>query len=81
MIRIIMSLLAVLYIGGIFLVPSMQALRFDLIAWMCFGVYMLILFFIRGLSQGQRYENLSKEENDRLDDTKEILKERSKWYH
>ena len=80
MITIIMSLPAVVYIVGIFLIPSMQSLKSDLIAWMFFGLYMLITFFIWGLSKGHRYETISKDKNDNLDDTKEILKERNKWY-
>ena len=76
----IMTLLAAVYIVGIFFVPSMQPLKSDLIAWMVFGVYLLILFFIMGLSRGHRYEAPSQEENALLNDTKDILKERSKWY-
>ena len=79
-IAVIMSILAVFYIIGIFMIPSMQILKSDLIAWMFFGLYVLILFFIWGLSKGHRYEKISKDENDVLDDTKEVLKERSKWY-
>ena len=75
-----MSFLAAFYIIGIFLIPFMQTLKSDLIAWMFFGLYVFILFFIWGLSKGHRYESIPKEENDRLDDTKDILKERSKWY-
>lgn len=75
-----MFVFAILYIISIFMIPLMQSLQSDLIAWMFFGLYLLILFFIRGLSKDQRYESLSKEENDRLNDTKDVLKERSKWY-
>lgn len=75
-----MFVFAILYIISIFMIPLMQSLQSDLIAWMFFGLYLLIMFFIRGLSKDQRYESLSKEENDRLNDTKDVLKERSKWY-
>jgi len=70
-----MALLATLYIDRIFLIPSMQELKYNLIAWMVFGPYMLSLFFIWSLSKGHRYEIISKEENNALDDTKEILNE------
>ena len=75
-----MSVFATLYIVGIFFLPSMQALKTDILAWMFFFLYILILLFIRGLSKEHRYEMLSKDENDILDETKEILKERSKLY-
>ena len=76
----IMFLLAIFYILGILFIPWMAPLKYDIFAWIFFGIYLLILVFIRGLTKGHRYETMSEQENANMKETQEILKERSKWY-
>lgn len=76
----IMFLLAIFYILGILFIPWMASLKYDIFAWIFFGIYLLILVFIRGLTKGQRYETMSEQEKANMKETQEILKERSKWY-
>jgi len=76
----IMFLLAILYILGILFIPWMAPLKSDIFAWIIFGIYLLILVFVRGLAKGHRYETMSEQENANIKETQEILKERSKWY-
>ena len=48
-IKIVLILIAVLYIIGIICVPFMEPLRFNVFAWIIFAVYLLCAIFICGL--------------------------------
>lgn len=79
-VSIIMFLFAILYILGILFIPWMAPLKYDIFAWIFFGIYLLILAFIRGLSKDHKYESMTEKENANIKETQEIIKERSKWY-
>ena len=75
-----MTVLAALYIVGVYTIPALKSLSTDFLAWMIFGVYILVLLFVWSLSFGHRYEKISEEKNSQLNDTKDVLKEKSKWH-
>ena len=80
-IKIVLILIAVLYIIGIICVPFMEPLRFNVFAWIIFAVYLLCAIFICGLlgNKNKQY-GATDEEKKEGKISQELLKERNKWF-
>ena len=78
-----LTLLAVLYLIGLYTVPAMEPLRHEFYFWLLYIIFVLILVCLWTLSgKKQRYWKHSQDEidNEELDITKEVLREKNKWY-
>ena len=67
---------------AMFFVPALAARR-GLFFWMLYGVYVLVVLFIWGVTgKGNRNVNQGfdpEADNRKLDETREIIRERSRW--
>lgn len=81
MIKIILPLLAILYIIGILFIPFMEPLRYNLFAWLLFVIYIINTIFIYSLlnNRDKSYEATEQEKKEMVI-SQELLKERGKWY-
>ena len=67
---------------AMFFVPALAARR-GLFFWMLYGVYVLVVVFLWGVT-GKGNRNVSQDfdpetDNQKLDGTKDILREKSRW--
>ena len=67
---------------AMFFVPALAARR-GLFFWMLYGVYVLVVLFLWGIT-GKGNRNVSRGfdpavDNQTLDETKDILREKSRW--
>ncbi len=80
-IKYVMLLVAFLYILGIFVFPFMEHLKYNWIAWVVLGIYLLNLIFLWAIDAKKK----NIEEVDREEATKEakisqeLLRDRNKW--
>lgn len=77
-----MTIGAVLLLPAMYLVPTLAERR-DFFSWMLYGLYVLITLFVWGVT-GKGNRNVSRDfdpdmDNRNLDETKEIIRERSRW--
>ena len=77
-----MTIGAAALLPAMFFVPALAARR-DLFFWMLYGVYVLAVLFAWGIT-GKGNRNVSRDfdpeaDNQKLDETKEILLEQSRW--
>lgn len=76
-----MSLVAFLYILGIFVFPFMEPLKHNWIAWVVLGIYLLNLILLWAIDA----KKTTIEEGDKEEATKEakisqeLLRDRNKW--
>ena len=67
---------------AMFFVPALAARR-GLFFWMLYGVYVLVVLFIWGVTgKGNRNVNQGfdpEADNRKLDETREIIRERNRW--
>ena len=77
-----MTAAAVLLLPAMYLVPALAERR-GLFSWMLYGVYVLVVVFLWGVT-GKGNRNVSQgfdpaADNQTLDETKDILREKSRW--
>ena len=77
-----MTAAAVLLLPAMYLVPALAERR-GLFSWMLYGVYVLAVVFLWGIT-GKGNRNVSRgfdpaADNQTLDETKDILREQSRW--
>jgi len=81
-IKWLMTILAVLLLPAMYLVPVLAELR-GLFFWMLYGVYLLVVLFVWGVTgKGNRYASRDFEpetDNRKLNETQEILREKGRW--
>ena len=78
----LMTIAAVLLLPAMYLVPVLAERR-DLFFWMLYGLYILAVLFVWGVT-GKGNRNVSREvdpeaDNQTLEATKEALREKSRW--
>ena len=78
----LMTVAAVLLLPAMYLVPALAERR-GLFFWMLYGVYVLVVVFLWGVT-GKGNRNVSQDfdpetDNQKLDGTKDILREKSRW--
>lgn len=78
----LMTIVAVLLLPAMYLVPVLAELR-DFFFWMLYGVYLLVVLFVWGVT-GKGNRNVSwdfepETDNQKLDETQEVLREKSRW--
>ena len=78
----LMTVAAVLFLPAMYLVPALAERR-GLFFWMLYGLYILVVLFVWGVT-GKGNRNVSRgfdpeTDNRKLDETKEIIRERSRW--
>ena len=81
-IKWVMTAGAVLLLPAMYLVPALAERR-GLLFWMLYGLYILAVLFVWGVT-GKGNRNVSREvdpdaDNQTLDATKEALREKSRW--
>ena len=81
-IKWVMTTGAVLFLPAMYLVPALAERR-GLFSWMLYGVYVLAVVFLWGIT-GKGNRNVSRgfdpaAGNQTLDETKDILREQSRW--
>lgn len=81
-IKWVMTAVAVLLLPAMYLVPVLAERR-GLFFWMLYGLYVLIVLFVWGVT-GKGNRNVSQgfdpeADNRKLDETKDVLRERSRW--
>ena len=81
-IKWIMAIGAVLLLPAMYLAPALAEQR-GLFSWMLYILYILVVLFVWGAA-GKGNRNVSQDfspetNNQKLDETKEILRERSRW--
>ena len=81
-IKWVMTAVAVLLLPAMYLVPALAERR-GLFSWMLYGLYILVVLFVWGVT-GKGNRNVSRgfdpeTDNRKLDETKEIIRERSRW--
>ena len=77
----LMTVAAVLLLPAMYLVPALAERR-GLFSWMLYGLLVLVVFVWGVTGKGNR--NVSRgfdpeTDNRKLDETKEIIRERSRW--
>ena len=78
----LMTMAAVLLLPAMYLVPALAERR-GLFAWMLYGLWVLVVLFLWGVT-GKGNRDVSQgfdpeADNQKLDETKEVLRERSRW--
>lgn len=78
----LMTVAAVLLLPAMYLVPALAERR-GLFSWMLYILYVLIVLFVWGVT-GKGNRNVSRgfdpeADNQKLDETREIIRERSRW--
>ena len=77
-----MTIVAVLLLPAMYLVPVLAEFR-DLFFWILYGIYLLVVLFVWGVTgKGNRNESRdfeSETDNQKLDETQEVLREKSRW--
>lgn len=81
-IRWLMTIAAALLPPAMYLVPALAERR-GLFLWMLYGLYLLVVLFLWGVT-GKGNRNVSRgfdpeRDNPKLEETKEIIRERSRW--
>ena len=81
-IKWVMTVGAVLLLPAMYLVPALAERR-GLFAWMLYGLWVLVVLFLWGVT-GKENRDVSQgfdpeADNQKLDETKEVLRERSRW--
>ena len=81
-IKWVMTVGAVLLLPAMYLVPALAERR-GLFAWMLYGLWVLVVLFLWGVT-GKGNRDVSQgfdpeADNQKLDETKEVLQERSRW--
>ena len=81
-IKWVMTAVAVLLLPAMYLVPALAERR-GLFFWMLYVLYVLIVLFVWGVT-GKGNRNVSRgfdpeADNQKLDETKDVLRERSRW--
>ena len=81
-IKWVMTTGAVLFLPSMYLVPALAERR-GLFLWMLYGLWVLVVLFLWGVT-GKGNRNVSQgfdpeTDNRKLDETKEIIRERSHW--
>ena len=81
-IKWVMTVGAVLLLPAMYLVPALAERR-GLFAWMLYGLWVLVVLFLWGVT-GKGNRDVSQgfdpeADNQKLDETKEVLRERSRW--
>ena len=77
-----MTAAAVLLLPAMYLVPALAERR-GLFSWMLYGVYVLVVVFLWGVT-GKGNRSVSQgfdpaADNQKLDETRDILREKSRW--
>ena len=77
-----MTIVAVLLLPAMYLVPVLAEFR-DLFFWILYGIYLLVVLFAWGVT-GKGNRNVSRDfesetDNQKLDETQEVLREKSRW--
>ena len=77
-----MTAAAAALLPAMYLVPALAERR-GLFFWMLYGVYVLVVVFLWGVT-GKGNRNVSQDfdpetDNQKLDGTKDILREKSRW--
>ena len=77
-----MTAAAAVLLPAMYLVPALAERR-GLFSWMLYGVYVLVVLFLWGVT-GKGNRNVSQDfdpetDNQKLDGTKDILREQSRW--
>ena len=77
-----MTIVAVLLLPAMYLVPVLAEFR-DLFFWILYGIYLLVVLFVWGVT-GKGNRNMSRDfesetDNQKLDETQEVLREKSRW--
>ena len=77
-----MTAAAAVLLPAMYLVPALAERR-GLFSWMLYGVYVLVVLFLWGIT-GKGNRNVSRGfdpavDNQTLDETKDILREKSRW--
>ena len=78
----LMTVAAVLFLPAMYLVPVLAERR-GLFSWMLYGLYILVVLFVWGVT-GKGNRNVSRgfdpeADNRKLDETGEVIRERSRW--
>lgn len=79
----VLTILAVLYLIGLYTVPFMEPLRQGFYPWLLYIVFVLILVCLWTLSgKKQRYSKHGEDkiDNEKMEVTKAVLSEKNKWY-
>lgn len=80
-IKVILLLLGVLYIAGILFVPFMKPLRYNWFAWFLFIIYILNVIFVFGFfSKKEKLYKGTWQEKEDMAMSRELLKNRNKWF-
>ena len=75
-----LSFVALLYILGICFVPFVKPLKYNWIAWLVFGIYLLNLVFLWAIDGKQTTIMDDKEEATKeAKISQELLRDRNKW--
>ena len=78
----LMTVAAVLFLPAMYLVPVLAERR-GLCSWMLYGLYILVVLFVWGVT-GKGNRDVSRgfdpeADNQKLDETGEVIRERSRW--
>ena len=78
----LMTIVAVLLLPAMYLVPVLVEFR-ELFFWILYGIYLLVVLFVWGVT-GKGNRNVSRDfesetDNQKLDETQEVLREKSRW--
>ena len=81
-IKWLMTIVAVLLLPAMYLVPVLAEFR-DLFFWILYGISLLVVLFVWGVT-GKGHRNVSRDfesetDNQKLDETQEVLREKSRW--
>ena len=78
-IKRILIIFAIIYIPIVCIIPLFADLRSNLGAWIIYFIYLIFLFFFLSIFKEHNYTK-GKSDDTMLDITKDILKEKNKWY-
>ena len=78
----LMTIVAALLLPAMYLLPALAERR-GLFSWMLYGLYVLAVLFVWGVT-GKGNRNVSRDfdpetDNRKLDETREIIRERNRW--
>ena len=78
-IKRILIIFGIIYIPIVCIIPLFADLRSNLGAWIIYFIYLIFLFFFLSIFKEHKYTK-GKSDDTMLDITKDILKEKNKWY-
>ena len=81
-IRYIFTFIPIIYLICVFLIPSMEKLRYNFVAWLIFGIYSIYIVFIWAAFGGKRRKCHKKEEDldVEIKISQEIFLNRGRWF-